>query len=338
MLSSLSPAVKLYLYRTYSSPILRSGLSTLAIRKDQMEPLANFQRKMLKSCVKVSKFAATPAIHFLTGELPIEGQIHQDVFSLFFNVWTNQKTKIFEITKYLLETSNENSRTWSVYVRNLCKRYGMQDLLTLLSYTAPKKESFMEDVKTKISSYYECELRQKANENSAMRFFNVSLTGLRGRLYYTLNDVNNSRQVKWMIPHTQMLIGCYFTGFLLSKQETQFCPLCKTSVTTYVDSLVHLLVICGTLAEERERLLAEFDLLCHETTNNLSLSIVSNSHEELCQFILDPASMNLMHRVHLTDPALSKFLKLSRDFCFLFDKRRKEILAVINNLYDCNSN
>ena len=81
--SSLCPAVKLYLYRTYSSPILRSGLSTLAIRKGQMEPLANFQRKILKSCVKVSKFALTPAIHFLIGELPIEGQIHQDVFSLF---------------------------------------------------------------------------------------------------------------------------------------------------------------------------------------------------------------------------------------------------------------
>ena len=226
-----------------------------------MEPLANFQRKVLKSCVKVSKFAATPAIHFLTGELPIEGQIHQDVFSLFFNIWTNQKTKIFEITKYLLETSNENSRTWSVYVRNLCKMYGIQDPLTLLLCTAPKKESFMEDIKTKISSYYECKLRQKANDNSAMRFFNVSLTGLRGRLYYTLRDVNNSRQVKLMIPHTQMLIGCYFTGFLLSKQVPQSCPLCKTSVISYVDSLVHLLVFCSILAEEREKLLVEFEFL-----------------------------------------------------------------------------
>ena len=108
-------------------------------------------------------------------------------------------------------------------------------------------------------------MNAKADENSAMRFFNVSFTGLRGRLYYTLKDVNNSRQVKQLIPPTPMLIGCYFTGFLLSKQETQFCPLCKTSVTTYVDSLVHLLVICGTLAEERERLLAEFDLRCQET-------------------------------------------------------------------------
>ena len=170
-----------------------------------------------------------------------------------------------------------------------------------------------------------------------MRFFNVSLTGLRGRLYYTLRDVNNSRQVKLMIPHTQMLIGCYFTGFLLSKQVPQSCPLCKTSVISYVDSLVHLLVICCTLAQERERLLVEFELLCQETKNNLTISTVSNSHEELCQFILDPASMNLKNRVHLTDPTLSKFLKLSRDFCFLFDKRRKEILAVNNNLYDCNS-
>ena len=144
--------------------------------------------------------------------------------------------------------------------------------------------------------------------------------------------------MKLMIPHTQMLVGCYFTRFLLWKQETQFCPLCKTSVISYIDSLVHLLVICSTLAEEREKLLVEFELLCQETKNKLTISSVSNTHEELCQFILDPASMNLKHRVHLTDPPLSKFLKLSRDFCYLFDKRRKDILAVIDNLYDCNSN
>ena len=47
-----------------------------------MKPLELFQRKCLKSFLQLSEQATTPAIHFLTGELPIEGKIHIDVFSL----------------------------------------------------------------------------------------------------------------------------------------------------------------------------------------------------------------------------------------------------------------
>ena len=76
----LSPVLKLHLYRTYTCPILRSGLSAFALRSSLLEPLALFQRKTLKSILKLNMSAPTPAIHFLTGELPIEGKIHLDIF------------------------------------------------------------------------------------------------------------------------------------------------------------------------------------------------------------------------------------------------------------------
>ena len=65
------------------------------------------------------------AIHFLLGELPMEAKIHRDVFSLFFGVWINPQSKIFQIVKYLLETSSENSRTWAVHIRHLSQKYGL---------------------------------------------------------------------------------------------------------------------------------------------------------------------------------------------------------------------
>ena len=51
----LSPAVKLHLYRTYICPIIRSGLSSFAIRQTDVQPLAIFQRKILRSILKLSK-------------------------------------------------------------------------------------------------------------------------------------------------------------------------------------------------------------------------------------------------------------------------------------------
>ena len=45
----LSPVVKLHIYRTYTCPVIRSGLSSFSLRAPQLEPLILFQRKTLKS-------------------------------------------------------------------------------------------------------------------------------------------------------------------------------------------------------------------------------------------------------------------------------------------------
>ena len=120
--SNLSPVLKLHLFRTYTCPITRSGLASFALRASCLEPLTLFHRKTLKSILKLSKTAPTPAIHFLTGELPIEGKVHKDIFSLFYSIWSNPDTKIHEIVKYLLKNNVENSRTWSAHLRKINNR------------------------------------------------------------------------------------------------------------------------------------------------------------------------------------------------------------------------
>ena len=162
----LSPVVKLHLYRTFACPRLRSGLSSFAFRKTALEPLSIFQRKTLRSILKLSRSSNIPAIHFLTGELPIEGKIHRDVFSLFFSIWNNPNTKIYQIVKCLLEMSTENSRTWSIFLRTLSNSiHGLGDPLKCLSRDPPKKSEYKEKVLTKITAFHEKELRQQAESN-----------------------------------------------------------------------------------------------------------------------------------------------------------------------------
>ena len=119
----LSPLVKIHIFRTFTCPILRSGLSSFALRTQQITPISLLHRKVLKSILHLSKSAPTPAIHFLLGELPMEGRLHCDMFALFYSVWCNPQTKIHQIVKYLLINSPENSRTWSVNLRHISKMY-----------------------------------------------------------------------------------------------------------------------------------------------------------------------------------------------------------------------
>ena len=104
----MSPLVKLHLFRTFTCPIIRSGLSSFVLRSQQISPLSLFHRKTLKAFLHLSQSAPTPAIHFLLGEMPIEGKIHRDMFSLFYSVWSNPDTKF---TKLLTIFSKPLQRT-----------------------------------------------------------------------------------------------------------------------------------------------------------------------------------------------------------------------------------
>ena len=109
----LSPIVQMHLFRTFTCPRLRSGLSSFALRSNQMLPLAIFHRKILKAFLKLSKTAPTLAIHFLLGELPMEGKIHRDM-----------------------------CRTWVVNLRHISKMYNLRS--SILSFEGPPFKIFVQ--------------------------------------------------------------------------------------------------------------------------------------------------------------------------------------------------
>ena len=57
----LSPVFNLYLFRTFVCSILRSGLTTFVLREKILGPLTVFERKTLRSILKLSKTSANCA-------------------------------------------------------------------------------------------------------------------------------------------------------------------------------------------------------------------------------------------------------------------------------------
>ena len=177
----LGPLVKIHLFRTFTCPRLRSGLSSFALRKNQISPLSIFHRKTLKGFLHLSQSTATPAVHFLFGELPMEGKIHRDMYSLFYSVWCNPQSKVYEIVKHILKNSPENSTTWAINLRHISRMYALEDPLAWLQRDPMPKSQFKELVHTKILAFHEKELRLVASRNSKMKYLNVSCSGLRGK-------------------------------------------------------------------------------------------------------------------------------------------------------------
>ena len=321
----LSPVLKLHIYRTYTCPIARSGLSSFSLRSAKLEPLSLFQRKTLKSILKLSITAPTPSIHFLTGELPIEEKVHRDIFSLFYSIWSNPDTKIYQIVKYLLGNTSENSRTWSAHIRQLSTRYGLEDPLVCLKRDPPTKSSYKELVATKITVYYEKLLRLSASENEMMKYLNVSTIGLRGRHHPALANLVTTHDVRLARPHIKFLAGNYLT-YKIKADQSGGSPRCRICQSCPDETVSHVITTCQGMAVERGRLLTELKELCISTKNQIQLDEITTSEEMLCQFILDPTSLNLPIRVSLSDPLVTKFYTLSRDYCYIIDKTRIGLL------------
>ena len=291
----LSPAVKLHIYRTYVCPVLRSGLSSFSLQSSHLEPLALFQRKLLKSILKLSSTAPTPAIHFLTGELPVEGKIHKDVFSLFFSVWNNPDTKIHGIVKYLLQTNQHNSRTWAAHLRYLCTRYGLEDPLVYLNRDPPTKSSWKELIATRITTHFENKLRTTAQTNNLMEFLNTFSCGLRGRRHPALSNMVTNWDVRRSRPHLKFLSGNYLT-YKIRSDQSGGSPRCRICETSSDETVSHVISACQGLADEREKILPEFSKLCAQTKNNLNFEDFMQNKDKLFQFILDP-----IYKSELTD-------------------------------------
>lgn len=141
---SLSPVVQVHLYRLFTCPITRSGLAAMTLRPSHLLPMTMLQKKTLRAFLHLSEHCPVPALYFLLGELPIEGRLHRDVFSLFWCVWSNPGTKVHQVVRYLLATGDNSSRTWSIHIRHLAKKYDLPDPLTLLQQEPWKKETFKE--------------------------------------------------------------------------------------------------------------------------------------------------------------------------------------------------
>ena len=225
------------------------------------------------------------------------------------------------------------SKTWSNFLRYICKQYGIEDPLSLILRDPPKKSLFKSDTETRIRSFHEYELRSKAKIDKKLKYFNVSLMGLSGRPHPAICGLYTASEVRRSQPHLKMLVGDYYTMEIKSEQSggTPNCRLCCSNVELEenyaTENICHMLVMCNAYNTLRGRLFDEMSVKCQETVNNVNITQYFQNPELLTQFILDPSSINLPVRVNTNDPVLPALFKLSRDFCYLMNKERIKQLS-----------
>ena len=293
----MSQAVQYHTWTVFIKPVLKSGLSALPVRPPMMKPLLKFHHKILRAILKLSKYSPLPPLYFLLGEPPLEASLHLDVFSLFWNIWVNPQTKVFEVLKYLLMISDDNSLTWSAHVRILFGIYNLPDPLLLLNTTPWPKQRWKSHTRIAVISYHEAIWRQKAKANVKLQYLNVQATGLNSRIHPMLSQLLTTQDVALVRPHVKMLAGDYMCySFLAHDQGTSpHCRLClavSPHQAAPAEDYEHLLTRCRATADTRNsRMPGLLNTVAQHCVHNRLLSQASHPH--MTQFLIDCTSLNL---------------------------------------------
>ena len=161
-----------------------------------------------------------------------------------------------------------------------------------------------------------------------MDFLNVSTLGLRGRHHPAISNMITTREVKLSRAHVKFLSGNYLT-YEVRHNQSGGSPHCRICTTNESESIIHVITACPGMTNVRQKLLEELRQLCLQTRSNINLDEISKDEKNLCQFILDPSSLNLETRVSLSDPAIHALFKFSREYCYTIDKTRIGLLQEI---------
>ena len=178
----------------------------------------------------------------------------------------------------------------------------------------------------KVTAHHEKLLREKAANNSCMKFFNVQLLGLSGRPHPSLLGIVETRQAQKVRAHLQLLTGDFPSFELIGQRQKsdQSCRLCSHPV----ESTQHILIECCATSDVKERLLPELLNLIAAIDSTNELLFQNPSRLSLTQFILDPTSFNLNSgtRISFQNTRLPELFTLCRDWCFSVIALRKKLL------------
>ena len=245
----------------------------MTLRDTHLESLTSFHKKVLRGFLHLSKRCPIPSIYFLTGELPIIGELHRDIFSLFYSIWCNPQSKIYEIVSYLLENAPENSHTWSRHIRNIAKVYGITDPLEAIKSDPPEKEEYKEYVRTKITVHFERKLRIAANQNSKMLYLNVNIKGLNGRPHVVLDYSTNTKDVQRLHSHLKLLCNDLYTYETKATFHggSSNCRLCKpdSPPCSNVENVNHIISECQAYSDIRNRILFQMEIVVRKSENKV---------------------------------------------------------------------
>ena len=287
-IENIGPEVAIRGFNIYILPILLHGLETLMLTKSEMNELELFQREMLRRFMKLPESTAIPAIHLLSGTLPIEAEIHKRSLGLLRSVLDANPDcppAVFMKAFMVRQLAMEESNSWATKMRSLLKQYQLPPANTLIQHP-PKKQQWKDALKGVNKFWFE-KLKKEAHSMSTLSLLDIEQC-TSGTIHPIWRNLYNTNDVKKAVIKARLLVQRYplATSYTAGRKKDDICPLCKADRET----VTHFLLHCEATNILRQPLMREILHICKRYR-------VSIEHEYLTKVLLDSNCIKFKHNL-----------------------------------------
>jgi hypothetical protein len=319
-LNGLPVPTSVHLYNIYIMPRATYGLEVLSLKGAHLTSLTLFHRSTLRSILGIPDRTAIPALHILTGVLPMKAIL--DIKTLCFLhslIDTGGTTRDIILRQYA--TKKNTSKSWVIYVKKLLQLYSLPTIYDIFT-DAPTKQQWKKTVKHAVISETEKVLENDCLGNSTLHYLNPQFQ--HSLPHQAVLSVSNPREVTRSNIKLRLLSGTYT---LESSQKTfkrsssDTCTLCGFEQ----EDTTHFILNCQALRNITDHYLLQIQN-CIPYVFQLRETILRD-HKLLTRLILDSTHPLIADPLPLSKESREHLECITRSLCFALHTKRSIIIG-----------
>ena len=299
------------------------------LKSREVTMLDQYLKRTVQRLMKLAEKTPACVVAFLAGQLPARALLHQHQLVLFGMVSRMPGSVLHRYATHILTSARPGAASWFQLIRDLCVMYNLPHPLSILAQPT-SKAVYNRKVQSKITDYWESELRANVLNLTSTPFFNPKYMSLRSPHPLWLSAGSNPFECRKAVIAARMLSGRYPTDRLCrhwSQNKDGYCQLPACAPTKSPGSLEHLLLNCSALDQKREKLV---QLCLRLSSDNDTLSSIlvpklySDKKDILMQLILDCTVLPdvIKARQDLGPDVQDKLLYIGRTWCYTMHRER----------------
>ena len=150
----LNPAASIRIQQLYGTPVLLSGISSLFLKKTELDTINQYMKKCLQYHQKLPDSTPPCVIAFLGGTLPGRAIIHLKQLNIFGMIARMPGSVLHTHGYQVLTRLSSPFSSWFFQICDLCLEYGLTNPLDLLS-DSPSNSSFNRKIKSLVIDHWE---------------------------------------------------------------------------------------------------------------------------------------------------------------------------------------
>ncbi|CAG2247447.1 unnamed protein product [Mytilus edulis] len=318
-LNGINPKVSVHMIKCFVIPRLLYGLDIIRLTKTDIAKLSVYYIQLLKQIQHLPSRTANSAVLVLTGQLPIESEIHKKMLSLFRNIADNHGSVERSIAQRQLALKTRDSESWFIQIIKLTEMYELPSPIEVLDLV-PEKHIWKKLVYNAVNDYWKNILILEARTKVSMKMLNVD--NFKVGVVHNIWESSGSEllSVKRACVKAKIISGTYTLQADRAKfngnRTSSLCPLCfKQS-----EDLMHFLIKCNSLEGVRRKFIMLLRNLLNDKINALLVDDLFNFEDNLLQLIVDCTKFQFLKQLWTT------IERLSSSLCFGLHQKRTSLL------------